>query len=74
MLVDTSVWIDHLRNGNPSLAAALEVADVWCHPFVHGELACGVVLKPDDLIVISVGKARGAGIFKGVVVVKIHID
>jgi len=41
MLVDTSVWVDHLRRGNPALASALERAEVWCHPFVHGELACG---------------------------------
>lgn len=41
MLVDTSVWIDHLRRGNRSLAERLETAEVWCHPFVIGELACG---------------------------------
>ena len=41
MLVDTSVWIDHLRHGNPALASALEAGDVWCHSFVQGELACG---------------------------------
>ncbi len=41
MLVDTSVWIDHLRRGNPDLAARLEADLVWCHPFVIGELACG---------------------------------
>ena len=41
ILVDTSVWIDHLRRGNPDLAARLEADLVWCHPFVIGELACG---------------------------------
>ncbi len=41
MLVDTSVWIDHLRRGNQSLAERLEMAEVYCHPFVIGELACG---------------------------------
>lgn len=41
MLVDTSVWIDHLRRGNPALTSALEAGGVWCHPFVQGELACG---------------------------------
>jgi len=41
MLVDTSVWVDHLRKGNRDLAARLDTAQVWCHPFVIGELACG---------------------------------
>ena len=41
MLVDTSVWVDHLRRGNAILAMHLGRADVWCHPFVIGELACG---------------------------------
>jgi len=41
MLVDTSVWIDHLRTGNRTLAALLEQAQIWTHAFVVGELACG---------------------------------
>ena len=41
MLVDTSVWVDHLRQGNPTLVSALESSEVWCHPFIEGELACG---------------------------------
>ena len=41
ILVDTSVWVDHLREGAPALAAALEQASVLMHPFVVGELACG---------------------------------
>lgn len=41
ILVDTSVWIDHLRSGEPALASALEGGRVLIHPFVLGELACG---------------------------------
>jgi predicted nucleic acid-binding protein len=41
ILVDTSVWIDHLRSGEPVLATALEGGRVLMHPFVRGELACG---------------------------------
>lgn len=40
-LVDTSVWVEHLRHGRPRLAALLEEGQVLCHPFVIGELACG---------------------------------
>ncbi|OGA22990.1 MAG: ribonuclease [Betaproteobacteria bacterium RIFCSPLOWO2_02_FULL_67_26] len=41
ILVDTSVWVDHLRDGAPALAVALEQGRVLTHPFVLGELACG---------------------------------
>jgi hypothetical protein len=41
ILVDTSIWIDHLRRGNAALVSLLEEARVATHPFVLGELACG---------------------------------
>jgi len=41
ILVDTSVWVDHLRRGDSELATALERGEVVCHDFVIGELACG---------------------------------
>lgn len=41
VLVDTSVWVDHLRRGNRSLVALLEEGRTLCHPLVIGELACG---------------------------------
>ena len=41
ILVDTSVWIDHLHHGEAELTAALQVGQVDMHPFVVGELACG---------------------------------
>ncbi|WP_348683255.1 type II toxin-antitoxin system VapC family toxin [Acidovorax soli] len=40
-LVDTSVWIDHLRHGDAGLMDALQAGQVGMHPFVVGELACG---------------------------------
>jgi predicted nucleic acid-binding protein len=42
LLVDTSVWSDHLRRHDASLATLLEAGEVLAHPFVIGELACGV--------------------------------
>ena len=41
ILADTSVWIDHFRNGSNPLATLLETEKVVMHSFVLGELACG---------------------------------
>ena len=41
ILVDTSVWIAHLRAGENGLATLLEAGAVLIHPFVIGELALG---------------------------------
>ena len=41
ILVDSSVWVDHLRGGDARLAAQLDAASVAMHPMVLGELACG---------------------------------
>ena len=41
ILVDTSVWVDHLRAGDAQLADLLERGQVVMHPFVVGEIACG---------------------------------
>ncbi|MES2607058.1 MAG: type II toxin-antitoxin system VapC family toxin, partial [Pseudomonadota bacterium] len=41
MLVDTSIWIDHLNGQDASLSWYLEEGLVLVHPFVVGELACG---------------------------------
>ena len=41
ILVDTSVWVDHFRRGDPRLVDLLERSTVVMHPFVVGEIACG---------------------------------
>jgi hypothetical protein len=41
LLADTSVWIQHFRQGEPGLARQLTEGLVLMHPFVSGELACG---------------------------------
>ena len=41
ILVDTSVWIDHLRRPEQALLEQLRANNVLTHPVVVGELACG---------------------------------
>ncbi|MFM9995171.1 MAG: type II toxin-antitoxin system VapC family toxin [Phycisphaerales bacterium] len=41
ILVDTSVWVDHLAIGDPRMASLLQGERVVVHPFVIGEIACG---------------------------------
>jgi predicted nucleic acid-binding protein len=45
VLVDTSVWVDHLRKGDAGLENLLEHGTVLSHPFVIGELALGSIPK-----------------------------
>jgi predicted nucleic acid-binding protein len=41
ILVDTSIWIDHLRKPEPLLQQLLTDGKVLCHPMVIGEIAVG---------------------------------
>ena len=41
ILVDTSVWIRHLRSADKKLTTLLNGGEVLMHPMVVGELACG---------------------------------
>jgi predicted nucleic acid-binding protein len=41
ILVDTSVWVEHLRSGDATLGGELQAGRVLMHPLVIGELACG---------------------------------
>jgi predicted nucleic acid-binding protein len=41
ILVDTSIWIDHLHHTDSGLVAVLENAEVCVHPMIIGELALG---------------------------------
>jgi predicted nucleic acid-binding protein len=52
ILVDTSIWVDHLRTGNQQLTALLEAGRVLAHPFVIGELALGR-LNPRNTILAA---------------------
>lgn len=57
MLVDTSVWVDHLRRPNRRLSEKLDADIVWTHLFVIGELACGN-LSPRHEILHMLGVLR----------------
>lgn len=52
ILVDTSVWIDHLRHSDLRLVDALEGGQVLMHPFVLGELACGCLTRRDEVLAL----------------------
>lgn len=41
ILVDTSIWIDHIRRPNSRVIGLLDAQQVCVHPWVVGELACG---------------------------------
>lgn len=55
ILVDTSVWIDHLHHGDEVLASLLTAERVLAHPFVIGELALGN-LQARDVILSTMRK------------------
>jgi predicted nucleic acid-binding protein len=50
ILVDTSVWIAHLRYSDAGLAQLLDTGRVLAHPFVIGELALGNLRQRDTIL------------------------
>ena len=50
ILVDTSVWVDHLRSGDRTLAGLLDSGSVLAHPFVTGEIALGSLRHPAHVL------------------------
>jgi predicted nucleic acid-binding protein len=50
ILVDSSVWIEHLRLASAILGALLDAGEVLGHPFVMGELALGNLRRRDDIL------------------------
>jgi len=55
ILVDTSIWVDHLREGDSGLARLLEDRRVLVHPYVIGELALGH-LRDRRQVLLSLGR------------------
>ena len=50
VLIDTSIWISHLRDGNSCLEKLLNDGNVLCHPFIIGELACGNIKNRTEIL------------------------
>lgn len=59
-LVDTSVWVDHLRTGDDELAVLLNSGRVLMHPFVLGELACGNLRNRGEVLALLGDLPRAA--------------
>jgi len=55
ILVDTSVWVDHLRSGVPLLANLLREGEVLIHPWVIGEIACGNLRNRQQVLDLLLG-------------------
>jgi len=52
ILIDTSVWVDHLRAREPRLSDLLERFEVVMHPFVVGELALGTMQEREPILTL----------------------
>ncbi|MBA7500301.1 MAG: PIN domain-containing protein [Clostridia bacterium] len=50
VLVDTSVWVSHLRDSHPRMVSLLNDGDVVCHPFIIGELSCGNLTNRSEIL------------------------
>jgi predicted nucleic acid-binding protein len=55
ILVDSSVWIAHLREGVAALAAVLDEGMVLTHPLVTGEIACGSLPHRAEVLALLAG-------------------
>lgn len=52
ILVDTSVWADHLRQTDTAVQALLINSKIAMHPMVAGELACGYLHNRQELLLL----------------------
>ena len=52
ILVDTSVWVDHLRRGVDELIRLLDGSQVLTHPYVVGEIACGKLRNRSEVLTL----------------------
>lgn len=50
ILPDSSIWIHHIRKTLPGLNSILEDGQVFCHPFITGEVALGSLANRERTI------------------------
>jgi predicted nucleic acid-binding protein len=62
VLVDTSVWIDHLHRTDPELVALLRHTLVVMHPVIIGELACGTIPNRQEFLALWLSLPRVASV------------
>ena len=77
LLADTSVWVEHLRHGEPRLASLLNAGEVLCHPFVVGELACGNLRRRGEIVDLlaslpAIGKAGDSEVLHFIETHRLH--
>jgi len=60
VLIDTSVWVDHFKNGNNVLIDLIRSDAALTHPMVLAELACGTPPQPRAQTLSDIGLLRPA--------------
>ena len=74
VLVDTSVWVEFIRFGNPQLSLLLNEGRVLMHDMVIGEIACGNAPRRSERLAVmhnlpKINQAEHADVFSFSVVV-----
>lgn len=74
VLVDTAIWVSHLKKGDTGLKALLEDGEVLCHPFIIGELACGNLKNRAEILSLlqALPQAKVAGHDEVMEFIEIH--
>ena len=57
ILVDTTVWVEHLRHGLPRLATLLQEGEVLIHPWVASDAEVLLLIERDRLMGRGIGYA-----------------
>ena len=74
VLVDTAIWVSHLKEGDAGLKSLLEDGEVLCHPFIIGELACGNLKNRAEILSLleALPQAKPAGHDEVMEFIEIH--
>ena len=74
VLVDTAIWVSHLKEGDAGLKSLLEDGEVLCHPFIIGELACGNLKNRAEILSLleALPQAKSVGHDEVMEFIEIH--